>query len=138
MNVDTACIISIVFISIMHLVKSSDNSDTRQTFRTFLLNIEDVTKLNENLKEDLHRINETNNDLQADTKALKENLNRINETNKELQADNKARKADLLSMNESNQVLKEQVTEMNQTISNLQVRLTGMKISSIKYAQLKN
>ena len=87
MNVDAIHITSLIFMGILHLVQSSDK---RETFRTFLLNIEDVTQLNENLKEDLHR---------------------INETNKELQADNKA--------------LKEQVTEMNQTISNLQLRLAG-------------
>ncbi len=95
----------VIIASVFHLAVSSDK------FRTFILDIEDITEqmaettvLNGNLKEDLHRINETN-------KALLE-------TNKVLEA-----RVD--KMNETNSVLQTQVDEMNGTIISLQQQLTG-------------
>ncbi len=101
MNAGILWFVSVGVISIFHLVQSSNNLDK---FRTFLLDIEDITQLNQNLKKDAHRLNETNKQCQA----LMED---INQTNNALQADNIE--------------LKKQVIEMNQTISSLQIRLAG-------------
>ena len=113
--------VSMFVISLLHIVQSSDSSEKSEKFRSFLLNIEEVVQLNENLKEDLHRINETNKKLQADNEALRTDLHGIYETNQALIADNI--------------VLKGQGAEMNQTtgISNLQLRLAGKKIYQSDY-----
>ncbi len=101
MNAGIIWVVSVGVICLCHLVQSSHDLDK---FRTFLLDIEDITELNQNLKKDVHRLNETNKQCQA-------LMQDINQTNNALQAENKE--------------LKEQITEMNQTISSLQIRLAG-------------
>ena len=101
MNAGILWLLPVGVISNFHLVQSSHDEDK---FRTFLLDIEDITQLNQNLKKDAHRLNETNKQCQA-------LMHDINQTNNVLQRENKE--------------LKEQVTEMNQTVSNLQIRLAG-------------
>ncbi len=97
--------LSVLIVSVFHLSISSDK------FRTFILDVEDLTKelaettlLNANLKEDLHQINETNNVLEA-------RLDQMNETDSVLQA---------------------QVDQMNGTIISLQQQLTGKGSSGLE------
>ncbi len=96
----------------LHLVQSAVKSDK---FRTFLLNIEDITQLNKNLREDLLQINETNKELVNDNRMLK--------------ADNKALNESLQSLKADNIELKGLVTDMNQTISDLPLGSTGNRFS---------
>ncbi len=73
--------LSVIIASVFHLAMSSDK------FRTFILDVEDITEqmaettvLNGKLKEDLHRINETNKALQETNTVLEARVDEMNGT----------------------------------------------------------
>ncbi len=107
--------LSVIIASAFHLAVSSDK------FRTFILDIEDITEqmvettvLNGNLKEDLHRINETNKALQETNKALQEQVDEMNDT--------------ITSLQETHFT---ETQNLNQTITNLKQQLTGKGSSKL-------